>query len=109
MLIWGYATRQADVPAMASEVCERCSKVTSHSVRAEWQIAHFYSYLRSVRWERWFAKCSACGAEHQLTPKLARAVRRMSKADPVPFWDRHGGELVGVLVLVAIVWGTWIR
>ena len=106
MFIWGYETKEANIPATATDACERCGKVTSHSVRAEWQIAHLYVLLRSVRWERWFAKCLVCGTEHMLPPKTARAVRRMPKADPVPFWDRHGGELLGLIVVGALAWGA---
>ena len=107
MFIWGYQTKTTDIPASANDYCERCGKVTAHSVRAEWEIAHLYVYLRSVRWERWFAKCSLCGTEHQLSPALAKAVRRMPKADPIPFWDRHGGEVLGLIVVAAIAWVTW--
>ena len=106
MLIWGYNTNRADIAATATDTCKECGRVTPHSVRAEWQTAQLYVWIRSVRWERWYAKCSLCGEEHQLSPQIARAVRRMPHADPIPFWDRHGGEILGLAIVGAMAWGV---
>lgn len=103
MLIWGYETKEAKVSAPASDACPRCGVVTPHIVRVEWEIVHLYVYLRSVRWERWFAKCIVCGEKHQLSGKAIEAVRRQLKADPIPFWDRNGAGVVVIFVVVVVL------
>lgn len=106
MLVWSYETRTTDISASATDSCQRCKAITPHSVRVEWQTASLYVWLRSIRWERWFAKCTKCGTEHQLSAEITKAVKKLPKADPIPFWDRHGGEVLGIVVLAVITWAV---
>lgn len=105
-MIWGYRTMQASPDTTVSILCPKCNADTQHTLSVEWEIAHLYVFLRSVRWEKWRAHCTSCGIEHLLPKKIIHVVRRIPRTDPIPFFDRHGGELLGGIVLIAILWGV---
>lgn len=103
LVIWGYEIKQASPATTVSILCPKCNAVTQHTLSVEWEIFHLYRLLRSLRWEKWRVHCVSCGTEYLLPNKTVRKVRRMSRTDPIPFFDRHESELLGGVILVAII------
>ena len=96
MLVWGSDGRLLSLGRLDERECANCGRVQPFQLSLTYKFFHLYSIFRLVTKKKYWLSCVVCEQGWEL--ESGKVESAMGKP-PIPFWDKYGLVVFGVLVV----------